>query len=101
MLWLVPRCRPQPEGSRRDFAAISASAGLMALPPRAANALEVSEADVQITTPDGVADCYFVHPSVGQHPAILAWPDIMGLRPTRRSATWYSRWRERSVPRRM
>jgi carboxymethylenebutenolidase len=37
--------------------------------------------DVKITTPDGVADCYFVHPSSGAHAAVLVWPDILGLRP--------------------
>ena len=68
--------------TRREFGVMSASVGLMALLPSAANALEVSEADVEITTPDGVADCYFVHPSSGKHPAVLVWPDIMGLRPT-------------------
>ncbi len=68
--------------TRRDFGAISASVGLMAMLPSAANALEVTESDVEITTPDGVADCYFVHPSGGKHPAVLVWPDIMGLRPT-------------------
>ena len=34
-----------------------------------------------ITTPDGQCDAYFVAPSCGKHPAVLIWPDIMGLRP--------------------
>src|SRR5690606_12040067 len=38
--------------------------------------------DVEIETPDGTADCYFVHPSSGAHAAVLVWPDILGLRPT-------------------
>jgi carboxymethylenebutenolidase len=78
----LKRYRRRAGVTRREFAALSASAGLMAMLPRAADALEVSEADVEIITPDGLADCYFVHPSVGKHPAILVWPDIMGLRPT-------------------
>jgi carboxymethylenebutenolidase len=41
----------------------------------------VSESDVEIKTPDGVADAYFVHPSTGSHPGVLIWPDIYGLRP--------------------
>ena len=49
--------------------------------PRAANAQQVTEQDVTITTPDGVADCYFVHPATGSHAAVLIWPDILGLRP--------------------
>jgi carboxymethylenebutenolidase len=32
-------------------------------------------------TPDGTADCYFVHPSTGTAPGVLVWPDIFGLRP--------------------
>jgi carboxymethylenebutenolidase len=34
-----------------------------------------------VTTPDGKADCYFVHPTNGKHPAVILWPDILGLRP--------------------
>jgi carboxymethylenebutenolidase len=30
---------------------------------------------------DGTADCYFVHPSTGEHPGVIIWPDILGLRP--------------------
>ena len=56
----------------------------MMLPP-VANAQDVTETDVAVTTPDGVADCYFVHPSTGQHPAVIIWPDILGLRPAFRA----------------
>jgi carboxymethylenebutenolidase len=42
---------------------------------------DLAESDVTITTPDGVCDAYFVHPAKGKHPAVLVWPDIMGLRP--------------------
>src|SRR3569623_2536028 len=49
--------------------------------PRVANAVTVTESDVNVTTPDGTADCYFVHPSSGKAPAVLVWPDIFGLRP--------------------
>jgi len=37
-----------------------------------------------VTTPDGTADCYFVHPASGKAPGVLIWPDIFGLRPTMR-----------------
>jgi len=67
--------------TRREFGMFSAGVGMMMLLPRVANAMDVTEADVQITTPDGVADCYFVHPSSGAHAAVLVWPDILGLRP--------------------
>jgi len=49
--------------------------------PQVANAATVSESDVNVTTPDGVADCYFVHPASGTAPGVLIWPDIFGLRP--------------------
>jgi len=49
--------------------------------PAVANAEEVAESEVQIKTPDGTCDAYFVHPVKGKHPAVLVWPDIFGLRP--------------------
>jgi len=36
---------------------------------------------VNVTTPDGTADCYFAHPASGTAPGVLVWPDIFGLRP--------------------
>ena len=66
--------------TRRDFGALSAGAAVTFLLPGLAGAQEVSGRDVEITTPDGVADCYFVHPSSGAHAAVLVWPDILGLR---------------------
>ena len=67
--------------TRRGFGALSAGAGLAVLLPRAANALDVTAANVQVPTPDGMADCHFVHPSNGAHPGVLIWPDALGLRP--------------------
>ena len=52
----------------------------MLLPP-VANAQAVTESDVNISTPDGVADCYWVHPASGSHAAVIVWPDILGLKP--------------------
>jgi len=49
--------------------------------PEAANAVAVTESDVTVTTPDGSADCYFVHPASGSAAGVLIWPDIFGLRP--------------------
>lgn len=70
--------------TRRQFGAVSAGAGLAFLLPRAANAQAVTESDIEITTPDGTADAYFVHPSSGAHPGVLIWPDAFGLRPAKR-----------------
>ena len=73
--------RRHPEMSRRDFTKLATGAGLAMMMPPMANAQSVSERDVEIRTPDGVADCYFVYPSAGAHAAVLVWPDILALRP--------------------
>jgi carboxymethylenebutenolidase len=67
--------------SRRQFGALTLGAGVMALLPPVAGAAEVTESEVQIRTPDGTADAYFVYPTKGAHPGVLIWPDIFGLRP--------------------
>ena len=67
--------------TRRDFSGLAAGAGLAVMLPRAANAQAVTEKDVEIKTPDGTCDAYFVYPSSGAHAAVLVWPDILGLRP--------------------
>ena len=50
------------------------------LPP-AANAQATTAKEVKVNTPDGECDALFVHPAKGSHPAVLMWPDILGLRP--------------------
>ena len=70
-----------PPLSRRQFAAASVGAGLVVMLPRAADAQAVRELDVDVKTPDGVADCYFVHPAKGATAGVIVWPDILGLRP--------------------
>jgi carboxymethylenebutenolidase len=67
--------------SRRDVGALAAAVGVAIVLPRAANAVDVKESDVNITTPDGTCDAYFVTPTTGAHAAVLVWPDIFGLRP--------------------
>lgn len=67
--------------TRRDFGALTAGVGMAIMLPRAANAQAVTERDVEIRTPDGICDAYFVHPASGAHAAVLVWPDILGLRP--------------------
>ena len=68
--------------SRRDFGALTLGAGLtsMLAPVVRGDELAVSESEVDIHTPDGTADAYFVYPSKGAHAAVLVWPDIYGLR---------------------
>ena len=67
--------------TRREFGAVSAGAGLAVLLPRPADAQSVTESEIEIETPDGVCDSYFVHPASGAHPGVLIWPDAFGLRP--------------------
>ncbi len=78
--------------SRRTFGTVALGAGLVACAPAAspspsttpsptAAAVETTDAEVTIKTPDGTCDAYFVHPVNGAHAAVLVWPDIFGLRP--------------------
>lgn len=69
------------ELTRRQFGAMTLSAGLVAAVPAFGDARPTTGADVDIKTPDGVADAYFVHPVKGKSPGVLIWPDIFGLRP--------------------
>jgi carboxymethylenebutenolidase len=66
--------------TRRQFGVLL-GAGVAMLLPKVVNAVAVTESDVSIKTPDGTADCYFVHPASGTAAAVLMWPDIFGLRP--------------------
>ena len=66
--------------TRRQFGVV-VGAGITMMLPKVVNAVAVTESDVTITTPDGTADCYFVHPANGAAAGVLVWPDIFGLRP--------------------
>src|SRR6202035_1536299 len=66
--------------TRRQFGVLL-GAGMAMLLPKVANAVAVTESDVNVPTPDGAADCYFVHPASGAAAGVLVWPDIFGLRP--------------------
>ena len=67
--------------SRRTFSAIGAAAAIATF-SEGANAARSSlrEAMVRVNTPDGYADCFFVHPARGKYPGVILWPDIGGLR---------------------
>jgi carboxymethylenebutenolidase len=67
--------------SRRELGSMALGAGIAFALPRVAGALQATESEVEIRTPDGTADAYFVHPDAGRHAAVLVWPDIFGLRP--------------------
>jgi carboxymethylenebutenolidase len=66
--------------TRRQFGVVL-GAGIAMMLPQVVNAVAVTESDVNVTTPDGTADCYFVHPASGAAAGVLVWPDIFGLRP--------------------
>src|SRR4051794_35610740 len=60
------------------MSAAAVAAGL----PATALAADVTETDVMVPTPDGKADAALFHPAgAGPWPAVLMWPDILGLRP--------------------
>jgi len=67
--------------SRRGFGLLTvATAGMAAAPALAQS--NVVEKDVAVKTADGTSDCALFYPAgKGTWPAVLIWPDIMGLRP--------------------
>lgn len=69
--------------NRRQFVGgvlgVGAAMAAFNVPLSAAKGL--TETYVKVNTPDGIADCYLVHPSEGKHPAVIVWPDILGRRP--------------------
>ena len=71
----------QPGVTRRQLGALSAGAALMATLPGVVQAQVTKDREVNIKTPDGYADGYFVSPNAGTHPGVLIWPDVLGLRP--------------------
>lgn len=73
--------------NRRQFTALGAGAAAMTIVPGCmaqthdgAGGVRTASRAVTITTPDGKADAFFVHPEGGKHPAVILWPDIAGLR---------------------
>ena len=63
--------------SRREFNRNTAAGVAAMMLPAVANALDVVEQDVLVETPDGEADCYFVHPEKGwRNPVIRSWLSI-------------------------
>ena len=67
--------------SRRSFGALALGAAGVAASPALAQSTAI-ETDVTDKTIDGNCDAVLFRPKAeGQHPAVLIWPDIMGLRP--------------------
>ncbi len=68
--------------SRRQFAAIGAAGVLAACTGTESEAAgrKLSESMVEVPTPDGKADAFYVRPAKGKYPAVIMWPDVAGLR---------------------
>ena len=68
--------------TRRSVVLTMTSLAAVASLPACAAAANVTETDVMVPTPDGTADAALFYPSgAGTWPAVLMWPDILGLRP--------------------
>ncbi len=67
--------------NRRQFGAAGAMAMLTACAAMGDSAEGgLAEDMVDISTPDGTIDAFFVRPASGSHPAVLFWPDGLGMR---------------------
>ena len=55
--------------TRRQFGVL-VGAGVSMILPEVAHGAAVTEQDVTVTTPDGTADAYFVHPAAGLFTAV-------------------------------
>ncbi len=68
--------------TRRSVVLTLSSVAAAAAIPSVALAADVTETDVMVPTADGKADAVLFHPAgAGSWPAVLMWPDILGLRP--------------------
>ncbi|MDE2410486.1 MAG: dienelactone hydrolase family protein [Sphingomonadales bacterium] len=67
--------------NRRQFA-VAGVAGMVAAcaDAKVADKGGLAEDMIDIATPDGSADAFFVRPARGRYPGVIMWPDIAGLR---------------------
>lgn len=76
--------------SRRQFGALSGAAALAACASGesegAAQSLPgLTERGLNFPTSDGTLDGFLVQPESGDHPAVILWPDIAGIREAKRN----------------
>ncbi|WP_027443745.1 dienelactone hydrolase family protein [Erythrobacter cryptus] len=74
--------------SRRQFGALTGAAALAACAAGESQAQPIAglaESAASLATPDGTLDGFFVHPAEGRHPGVILWPDIAGLRESKRN----------------
>ena len=78
---------------RRQFGALAGAAVVTACAPGETggndgagnDSIGLTERAVTFDTDDGTMDAFFVHPSEGQHPAVIFWPDIASIREAKRN----------------
>jgi len=75
--------------SRRQFGALAGAAAVAACMPMEQDDGEMTlpamkETNVTFATPDGTMDAFFVEPMTTPVPAVILWPDIAGIRETKR-----------------
>lgn len=77
--------------NRRQFGALAIAGAAAACAPVEAeesyptgSVPAMSEREVTFATPDGTMDAWFVAPATGPSPAVILWPDIAGLRETKK-----------------
>lgn len=74
--------------SRREFGLVTGAAALTACATDAPGANgqgiapQLAQTPVTFETADGTMDAIFIHPQEGEHPAVIHWPDIAGIRPS-------------------
>jgi carboxymethylenebutenolidase len=77
--------------SRRQFGALSGAAALAACAPGEGTSVAqpaaagLTERGVNFATADGTLDGFFVQPENGNHSAVILWPDIAGIRESKRN----------------
>jgi len=79
--FIHPGLVSDPRLSRRSFGLMTVASATVASAPALAQS-NVVDKDVEVKTADGTCDAVLFHPAGrGSWPAVLVWPDIMGLRP--------------------
>lgn len=84
--------------SRREFGVLGAAAAIAACAPKSGggqdDAMQIvtspgfpsfTEAAVSFATPDGTMDGWLVAPTSGPAPAVILWPDIAGVRESKKA----------------
>jgi carboxymethylenebutenolidase len=72
--------------TRREFTAAGAAAlAVSAWSEARAREAGLREAMVEVKTPDGTCEAFFVHPASGKHPGVVFWPDAIGLREAKKA----------------